>query len=129
MFVHKELHQAIGNASLKKNEYKLPQGLPEMLYKSDPKLVMDYFRIYSVGGASKDAFVVGDSGMRDHITMAMSDYGNHLFFAETTTRSGIEMLGCGSRWKSDEYVAEYKTMKESIFHNGYHDSKLQCPFY
>lgn len=126
MFVHKELHQAIGNASLKPNEYKLPQGLPEMLYKSDPKLVMDYFRIYSVGGASKDAFVVGDSGMRDHITMAMPDYGNHLFFAETSIQgaAGIrDAFFAGRRdAKSNEYVEWMsKTMKESIFHNGYHD--------
>jgi len=128
MFVHKELHQAIGNASLNPNEYKLPQGLPEMLYKSDPKLVMDYFRIYSVGGASKDAFVVGDSGMRDHITMAMPDYGNHLFFAETTTQGAVGIRDAffagRNDAKSNEYVAWMgKTMKESIFHNGYHDSK------
>lgn len=126
MFVHKELHQAIGNASLKPNEYKLPQGLPEMLYKSDPKLVMDYFRIYSVGGASKDALVVGDSGMRDHITMAMPDYGNHLFFAETSIQgaAGIrDTFFAGKRdAKSNEYVEWMgETMKKSIFHNGYHD--------
>lgn len=132
MFVHKELHQAIGNASLKPSEpgksgeYKLPQGLPEMLYKSDPKLVMDYFRIYSVGGASKDAFVVGDSGMRDHITMAMADYANHLLFAETSIQGapGIRDAFFAGRYdaKSNEYVEWMsKTMKESIFHNGYHD--------
>lgn len=126
LWTHKELHQAVGNASFKKNKYELPQGLPEMLYKADPKLVMDYFRIYSVGGASKDAWVFGDSGMRDHITMATKDFANHLLYVDTTTQGAPGALKTffGGREENRKH-AEFltKAMGEAIFHHGYFDKE------
>lgn len=143
LWTHKELHQAVGNASFivgtklnkegemvddrgRKVKYELPQGLPEMLYKADFKLCMDYFRIYSVGGAAKDAFVFGDSGMRDDKTMAKSDFGNHLFSVETTTQGapGILEAFFGGKSANKKHAEAFKQMMEkAIFHHGYFNKK------
>lgn len=124
LWTHKQLHQAVGNASFEPNKYELPQALPEMLYKADFKLCMDYFRIYSVGGASKDAFVVGDSGMRDEKTMAPKDFANHLLNVETTTQGapGILEAFFGGRAVNQNHAEWFgKAMEKAIFHNGYYD--------
>lgn len=124
----KQLHQAIGNASFEKDKFELCQALPEMLYKTDPFLVLKYFQKYSVGGQLKDAFVFGDSGMRDQVTMAPNDYAQHLLESDTNTLGapGIRQVFFGGRndAKTNEYINWFaQTMDESIFHYGFYDKK------
>ena len=126
LWAKKQLHQAVGNASFEKNKFDLCQALPEMLYKTDPFLVLKYFQRYSVGGQLKDAFVFGDSGMRDEVSMAPNDYAQHLLEADTNNLGapGIRQVFFGNRKdsKTEEYVNWFaQTMKESIFHYGYYD--------